>query len=847
MSKKGTKGEVIWTPHPGSQVLFLTCPVYEVLLSGARGSGKTECLLIDFAKDVGKGYGASWFGVLFRQSFPQLKDVVRKSMRLFPRMFPGCTFNKNELSWTFPQGEELSFRFINDPNDYWNYHGWEIPWCVSHDTNVRMADGSTKMIRDIQVGEQVMTLEGPKPVLRVKHSFKPAVEASFFDGDAQLLGTQIQGEEHRILSVSGMHTGYSQDSSHVSAQSLQNLAPWLGYKSLQDVHLHNLQASLHGQNQGGLEGLNPLLAIDEYYGRLSSYLFQIFLQSWRSQPPYTKSILDHSWFLKSVENFFSHIDGHTFLPKEVLGCNPEFQRFLLYDSLSSLKQFLSLNQKMGASASDCEFPYEFYERLIQDWINNRLMYSSRNDGQSLQGLKTDPNNAPQLSENVLPIFHLLDKDGSESSHKYDLSTFYTHPYSKELRHTTVNFSSELASCKFTPLNRKIHLVDLTIADASHYVTDLRESQLGSSNHQNGSKSIVNMNCGFEELTNWPTDECYEAMKTCCRSSVPGIPKRLRATTNPYGRGHSWIKRYFIDATPPTKPIIENNQARTWIDSSIFENKTLIENDEHYLSTLQNIKDPNKKKAWLEGRWDIESGTMIGDIWEPKLHILPTFQIPKSWVVNRSFDWGYSHPFSLGYWAESDGTSVTIPNLMGKERTITFPRGTMFRVGELYGTNGEINTGLRCTPQQVGRMIWKKDYSMPHIKGCMIIPGPADNQIFDEQYDGKTLQASMLEAYKYAKFSKSNKHPHSRAIGSILIRQRLENSLKLAEQGFMEHPGLFIMDNCNHWRSIVPSLLRSELDPDDIMQNQEDHLWDETRYEVLSRIADTSKRTHTQGL
>jgi hypothetical protein len=482
MSKKGAKGEVIWTPHPGSQVLFLTCPVYEVLLSGARGSGKTECLLIDFAKDVGKGYGANWLGVLFRQSFPQLKDVIRKSMRLFPRMFPGCTFNKNELTWTFPQGEELSFRFINDPNDYWNYHGWEIPWQ-----------------------------------------------------------------------------------------------------------------------------------------------------------------------------------------------------------------------------------------------------------------------------------------------------------------------------------------------------------------------------GFEELTNWPTDECYEAMKTCCRTSVPGIPKRIRATTNPYGRGHSWIKRYFIDATPPTKPLIENNQARTWIDSSVFENKTLIENDEHYLSTLQNIKDPNKKKAWLEGRWDIESGTMVGDIWEPKLHILPTFQIPKSWVVNRSFDWGYSHPFSLGYWAESDGTSVTIPNFMGKERTITFPRGTMFRVGELYGTNGEINTGLRCTPQQVGRMIWKKDYSMPHIKGCMIIPGPADNQIFDEQYDGKTLQASMLEAYKYAKFSKSNKHPHSRAIGSILIRQRLENSLKLAEQGFMEHPGLFIMDNCNHWRSIIPSLLRSELDPDDIMQDQEDHLWEETRYEVLSRIADTSKRTHTQGV
>lgn len=475
------KEEVVWTPYPGSQVLFLTCPVYEVLMTGSRGSGKTECLLIDFVRDVGKGYGAAWFGVLFRQSFPQLKDVIRKSMRLFPRMFPGCTFNKNDLSWTFPDGEELCFRFINDPNDYWNYHGWEIPWIA-----------------------------------------------------------------------------------------------------------------------------------------------------------------------------------------------------------------------------------------------------------------------------------------------------------------------------------------------------------------------------FEELSNFATDECFEAMKSCNRSSIPGIPKRIRATTNPYGRGHSWIKKYFIDVTEPTKPYIESGQSRTWIDSSVFENKALIENDENYLSTLLKIKDPNKRKAWLEGRWDIESGTMIGDIWEPKVHILPVFQIPTTWVVNRSFDWGYSHPFSLGYWAESDGSPATM-NINGKERTITFPRGTLFRIGELYGTTGEENTGIRATPQQVGRMIWKKDYSLPHIKGCTIIPGPADNQIFDEQYDSKTIQDSMTEGYKFAKFTRANKKAHSRAIGSILLRQRLENSLELKDKGFMEHPGLFILENCTHWKNIVPTLLRSELDPDDIMNGQEDHLWDDTRYEVLSRVYDTSKTTQVQGL
>ncbi len=30
----------------------------------------------------------------------------------------------------------------------------------------------------------------------------------------------------------------------------------------------------------------------------------------------------------------------------------------------------------------------------------------------------------------------------------------------------------------------------------------------------------------------------------CRSSVPGMPRKVRATTNPYGRGHNWVKLRF---------------------------------------------------------------------------------------------------------------------------------------------------------------------------------------------------------------------------------------------------------------------------------------------------------------
>ena len=45
---------IIWMPHRGSQNLFLSCPVYETLIQGTRGGGKTDCLLMSFAKNVGK-------------------------------------------------------------------------------------------------------------------------------------------------------------------------------------------------------------------------------------------------------------------------------------------------------------------------------------------------------------------------------------------------------------------------------------------------------------------------------------------------------------------------------------------------------------------------------------------------------------------------------------------------------------------------------------------------------------------------------------------------------------------------------------------------------------------------
>ena len=119
-----------WMPLPGSQQLFLECPIFETLYEGTRGPGKTITLLMDFVKEVGKGYGKTWRGILFRRSFGDLDDIVKKIEEEFPALFPGFRFlkSKSEYRAEWPTGEALLLRHMRKPEDYEEFHGHEYPW-----------------------------------------------------------------------------------------------------------------------------------------------------------------------------------------------------------------------------------------------------------------------------------------------------------------------------------------------------------------------------------------------------------------------------------------------------------------------------------------------------------------------------------------------------------------------------------------------------------------------------------------------------------------------------------------------------------------------------------------------
>lgn len=474
----GRPRPVTWAPQPGSQEAFLSCPDYEVLYEGTRGPGKTDALLMDFGQDVGKGWGPEWRGVLFRKSYPELQDVIDKSKKWFPLIWPNAFFNEAKTFWEWPTGEKLFFRQFAKPGDYWSYHGHAYPWI-----------------------------------------------------------------------------------------------------------------------------------------------------------------------------------------------------------------------------------------------------------------------------------------------------------------------------------------------------------------------------GWEELTTWASDACYKSMFACSRSTKVGMPRKVRATTNPHGVGHNWVKmRWRLPLLPGyivgkliTNSVDEEGNVeppRRAIRGRLQENKILLHADPGYIQRISAAaSSPQQRRAWLEGDWDIVAGGMFDDLWEPEHHIIPAFTIPREWRIDRSFDWGSSKPFSIGWWAESDGSDVRTAD--GWRSTV---QGDLFRIHEWYGWNGRPNQGLKLTNSAIASGILERELANK-LHG-RVNPGPAGSDVFTET-NNSSIAKDMRQAVRIAgklypgvKWTPADNRPGSRVSGWSLMRERMD-AARPVPGAAREAPGLFAFEHCAQYLRLIPTMPRSEKNPDDLDTESEDHLADETRYRITA--------------
>ena len=78
--------------------------------------------------------------------------------------------------------------------------------------------------------------------------------------------------------------------------------------------------------------------------------------------------------------------------------------------------------------------------------------------------------------------------------------------------------------------------------------------------------------------------------------------------------------------------------------------------------------------------------------------------PKHWKIYRGYDFGFSKPFSVGWYAADE-------------------EGRLYRIKELYGCTGRPNEGLRIDPVEQARRIREAEQNDPVLRGRVIQASP----------------------------------------------------------------------------------------------------------------------------
>lgn len=325
---------------------------------------------------------------------------------------------------------------------------------------------------------------------------------------------------------------------------------------------------------------------------------------------------------------------------------------------------------------------------------------------------------------------------------------------------------------------------------------------------------------FDELTHFTYDE-YIYLLSRNRPNGAGTRCYMRATANPGGIGHGWVKERFITASEPMKTIWEKvtvqlpngetqtkHRSRIFVPSSVFDNKALLENDPDYLTRLASLPEA-ERKALLYGDWDSYSGQFFTEWRNDPMHyidrrwthVIEPFDIPEGWKIYRSFDWGYNKPFSCGWWAVDYD-------------------GVVYRILELYGCTQTPNEGVKWTTQQVCEEIARVEREHRWLKGKKI-NGVADPAIFAAD-GGESIAETASRCGVY--FTPGD---HQRIPGWMQMHYRFA----FDENGF---PMMYIFNNCKAFIRTVPSLIYDEHKIEDLDTEGEDHIADETRYFCMSR-------------
>ena len=317
---------------------------------------------------------------------------------------------------------------------------------------------------------------------------------------------------------------------------------------------------------------------------------------------------------------------------------------------------------------------------------------------------------------------------------------------------------------------------------------------------------------FDELTQWQSPYGWNYMRSRLRSSSKELGLYMRATTNPGGPGHSWVKKMFIDPAPSNTPFwatdIETGETLTYpkghsregeplfkrrfIPASLFDNPHLAESGD-YEAMLLSLPE-HQKKQLLEGNWDVNEGAAFPEF-NRNIHVVEPFEIPDSWTKFRACDYGYG-----------SFTGVVWLAVTPSEQLIVYR--------ELYCS--------KVTATDLADMILEAE-----ARDGTIRYGVLDSSLWHNRGDTGPSLAEQMNM-KGCRWRPSDRSKGSRISGKNELHRRLQ------VDEYTEEPRLVFFSNCTNVIAQLPSIPLDKRNPEDVDTNAEDHLYDALRYGIMTR-------------
>jgi hypothetical protein len=318
--------------------------------------------------------------------------------------------------------------------------------------------------------------------------------------------------------------------------------------------------------------------------------------------------------------------------------------------------------------------------------------------------------------------------------------------------------------------------------------------------------------GFDELTQWNKPFAWNYMRSRLRTAASDLPIYMRATTNPGGPGHGWVKKMFIDPAAYGKAFdatdIETGEVlkypaghskagnalfkRRFIPARLSDNPYLSREGD-YEAMLLSLPEQQRRQL-LDGDWDIKEGAAFTEF-NRDIHVVEPFNIPNNWVKFRACDYGYGSYSAVLWFAVSPSEQLIVYRELYVSKVLATDLADM--INELEAEDGNMKYGVL-------------DSSLWHKRGDT----------------GPSLAEQMI--MKGCRFRPSDRSKGSRVSGKNEIHRRLQ------VDEYTEEPRIVFFNNCTNTVSQLPSIPLDKKNPEDVDTRAEDHLYDALRYGIMSR-------------